>query len=177
MQKWGTGVCVCARVSEYICFLIPLQPTSLQLQMSSSPRQQLNPTGGAINHDISSRFNCRGCAGILFSTNMVSLGAKLKTTDLVFTPSPHELGCQVPTPIHFMTFQVPKPLTYIIPIFAGSAATWRQPARLFVWSNSDLLHSRIKALARYSCPPNLKGLFDCCRRGSPEKIAIYRDLL
>lgn len=50
------------------------------------------------------------------------------------------------------------PLT--IAIFAGSAAAWWQSVRLCVWSNSDLLHSRIKILAQYSCPLNLKGLFD-----------------
>lgn len=161
-------------VFVWVSFLIP---ASLQLQMPSSQRQQLNPTGGAINHDISSRFNCRACAGILFSTNMVSLDVNIKTSDLVFSPSLHELCCKVPTPEHFMTFQESKPLTYMILIFVSSAATWWQPARLCVWSNSDLLHSRIKVLARYSCPPNQKGLFDDCRRGSLEEIAIYRDLL
>lgn len=122
MQKWGIGdggVCLCLFVR--VSFLIP---ASLQLQMLSSQRQQLNPTGGAINHDISSRFNCRGCAGMLFSTNMVSLYVNIKTSDLVCSPSLHELHCKVPTPEHFMTFQESKPLTYIIPIFVGSAATW-----------------------------------------------------
>lgn len=34
------------------------------------------------------------------------------------------LSVNFPLPMRFMTFQVVKPLTYIISIFAGSAAGW-----------------------------------------------------
>lgn len=73
-------------------------------------------------------------------------------------------GVKFPPAIYFMTFQVMKPLTYSILIFAGSAVRWWQLARLCAGAHCDLLHIRIKALAWAFSTPYPKGLWRLYKR-------------